>query len=219
MKRLVSILLLYIPIILNAQVFHFNDSSTTIIKDITQSPAHWYLEIYNDLNVEDTLWWKAHFVNIPTQWVINFDTQSGYWSPVMDGDSASFILLDSLSLPQKLIIGNATNLTVGHGSIFMDIYDPADASSLVTIEYEYIITGVGANIEEELLVHSILIKNNLIEFNLYGVGNYYISNSIGKIIQTGKTNEQIEMSQLSLGVYFIYVQIGEKYWMKKFIKH
>jgi hypothetical protein len=203
---------------IQAQVFHFVDTSTTIIKDITQSPAHWYLEIYNDLNVEDTLRWKAHFVNIPSQWDINFDTQSGYWDPVLDGDSADFVLMDSLDFPQKLIIGNATNLTVGHGSVFMDIYDPQNPTDLVTIEYEFIITEVGAGIEDELISHSIFISANQIQFNFSKTGHYSLYSSSGQLLKTESIQSACDLSLQAQGLYIVQVQIGEKQIVKKFIR-
>jgi hypothetical protein len=217
MKKWVITFIVALPCVVNAQVFHFINTSTTLVKDITQSPAHWYIEIYNDLNVEDTLRWKAHFVSVPPQWDINFDTQSGYWHPVLDGDSADFLLLDSLSFPQKLIIGNATNLTAGHGSVFFDIYDPNNPTDLVTIEYEFIITD-NIGLDEEMLVNSMLITKDWIQFDLAEPGNYILSNTHGQILKTGSTETNCDVSTLSPGLYVIQLQIGEKKLVKKFVR-
>jgi hypothetical protein len=220
MKRLKYLLIIFILLgkVANAQVFHFVNTHTVLIKDITQSPVHWYLEIYNDLNIEDTLRWKAHFVNCPPQWDINFDTQSGYWYPVLDGDSADFELMDSLDFPQKLIIGNATNLTPGHGSVFFDIYDPQNPTNLVTIEFEFIITPVGAGVEDEDLEIPFKILGDQIEF--YGKRglDYSIVSSIGQVMQQGNSqNGTCTLSGFSPGIYYLWVDLGKKQVVRKFI--
>lgn len=199
------------------QVFHFLDTTTTLIKTTDQSPAHWYLEIYNDTNLDYTLRWKAIFLNIPIEWDINFDTQSALYDPVLDGDSADFILMDSLVFPQKLIIGATTNNTPGHGSVFFDIYDPANPSNLVTIEYEFIITGVPAGIEELTHENLIGVIFGYIEFFCSKPCTYSIISQSGQLVRTGNTqNGNCNISDLTSGIYFVYLQVGEKNYTQKF---
>jgi hypothetical protein len=126
-----------------AQVFHFNNTSTTLQLDVTASPAHWYIEIFNDVGVDTTLRWKSNFVNIPGAWTIQFDVETALFTNIKSGDSADFILADSLLFPQKLIIGAFTNNTPATGSVFFDIYLPSDPAGKVTIEFFFIITPVG----------------------------------------------------------------------------
>jgi len=221
MNRLVNTILavLFLSGISYAQVFHFVNTSTTMIKNTSQTPVHWYIEIYNDLNVDDTLRWKAHFVNVPPQWDINFDTQSGYWHPVLDGDSADFLLMDSMSFPQKLIIGNATNNTPGHGSVFFDIYDPQNPTDLVTIEYEFIITLAAAEVEEQLPENLIQIGFDQIYFYCSQSYDYSIVSINGQTLRKGNThNGSCMISDLASGMYFIYLQSGDKRVTKKFRK-
>lgn len=122
-----------------SQVFHFDQDSTALIKNVDQSPAHWYLEIFNDAGVDTTLRWKCHFENIPVQWNANFDDQNNFHATVNDGDSSDFTLFSGLTLPQKLIIGAAFNGTPGVGSYLYDIYDPHTPDNITTIEYHYIV--------------------------------------------------------------------------------
>ncbi len=199
-----------------AQVFHFADSSTTIIKTTAQSPAHWYLEIYNDIGVDYPLRWKTHFFNIPAAWNINFDTQAGYFDPVLDGDSADFMLLDSLSFPQKLIIGAATNNTPGHGSVFMDIYDPLNPAGMVTIEYEFIITSVAAGIGEEETEIFFSIHHGYIEF-LSSMDEFSVYSVSGQLLRSGDGNSTgCNILALSSGLYFLHVRKGQTFYTAKF---
>lgn len=122
-----------------AQLFSFADTSTTIIKNTNQSPAHWYLEITSNCIVDTTLRWKVHFDSIPSEWNINFDCQNQNWPTVLDGDSSDFTMFYDADFPQKLIIGAELNNTPGHGFIYFDIYDPLNPSDVQTISYEYII--------------------------------------------------------------------------------
>lgn len=152
---------MYLPVALYAQVFYFNTTSTTLVKDVSQSPAHWYIEIYSNLSIDTTLRWKASFSNIPVDWVINFDTQSTFHSPVYDGDSADFTLFSGLTFPQKLIIGAEFNGVVGSGSVFFDIYDPNTPLEVVTIEYRFIATN-SAGLEEVGETSKIFIKDGIL---------------------------------------------------------
>ena len=201
----------------NAQVFHFADSSTTLIKTTKQSPAHWYLEIFNDAAIDTTLRWKANFVDIPAEWSISFDTQAGYFNPIYSGDSADFALMDSMLFPQKLIIGAFTNNTPGEGSVFMDIYDPADPSGLVTIQYEFIITESFSGIHEFTNESSYSIRSDKIEFYFKEATPYSIISASGQIVKSGNTkNSNCDISDLSEGIYFISVQMKNKIFAKKF---
>ncbi len=143
------------------QAFHFEDTCTTLIKNTNQSPAHWYLEIFNDVGVDSTLRWKAHFENVPVEWNINFDSQSENWPTVLDGDSSDFTLFVSPDFPQKLIIGAMLNNTPGHGTVFFDIFDPDFPSYQQTICYEFIISAVG--LDELQSVPFASFKGNVIE--------------------------------------------------------
>lgn len=152
MKTLFSLLLCLITYQASAQVFSFQDTSTTLIKTTDQSPAHWYLEIFNDISIDTTLRWKASFdPALPTQWVITFDDQNNFYNPVNDGDSADFTLYANPAFPQKLIIGAILNNTAGTASVYFDIYDPANPSVVQTIEYRFVISmGSGTWGTEEL---------------------------------------------------------------------
>lgn len=158
MRMLGFLAAMSLPVALYAQVFYFNTTSTTLIKDVSQSPAHWYIEIHSNLSIDTNLRWKANFSNIPLDWVINFDTQSTFHSPVNDGDSANFTLLSGLAFPQKLIIGAEFNGVVGNGSVFFDVYDPNVPMEVVTIEYRFIATN-SAGLDEEGETSRIFIRD------------------------------------------------------------
>ena len=130
------------------QAFHFDLTERTLIKTTDQSPAHWYLEIFNDVNVDTTLRWKTSFTNVPPEWVITFDDQNTMYNPVNDGDSADFTLYAAPAFPQKLIIGAFLNGTPGHGITYFDVYDPADPSTSETIFFEFVVTPVGLEVIE-----------------------------------------------------------------------
>lgn len=202
MNRLLCILL-FSPLTLIGQVFHFDQDSTALIKDVTQSPAHWYLEIFNDTGVDTTLRWKCHYSNIPSQWNCNFDDQNMFYPTVLDGDSADFTLYSGLSFPQKLIIGAAFNSTPGVGSYFFDIYDPETPNDFVTIEYHYIVgqaslsdlsTDIGFSREGgEVMFSSHLIGESVKVFDF-----------LGKCIYEGRITERLYIPTNASGlVYWI----------------
>lgn len=175
-----------------AQVFHFDQDSTALIKNVNQSPAHWYLEIFNDVGVDTTLRWKCHYVNIPSQWDANFDDQNVLHPVVNDGDSSDFILYSGLSLPQKLIIGAAFNGTPGVGSYLFDIYDPYTPTDITTIEYHYIVGQADLN---EIGSSQWLKRNgDLLIFDESIVGNQIvICTFLGKTVFHGEVPQMLEL--------------------------
>jgi len=149
-KSFLFSLLFLFSIQAKGQIFSFADTSTTLVKNTNQSPAHWYLEITNNCGVDTTMRWKSHFENVPSEWVINFDSQNQNWPVVMDGDSSDFVMTVNPDFPQKLIIGAMLNDTPGHGVVYFDIYDPANRTEVQTISYEFIVSLAGLNALEEL---------------------------------------------------------------------
>lgn len=149
MKYLLILPTLILSTICFGQAFHFNDVQTTLYKTTDESPAHWYLEIFSDVPVDTTLRWKAVYgPTLPAEWDFTFDDQNTFHNPVLDGDSADFTLFSNPILPQKLIIGAMLNGTVGNGSIYFDIYDPNDPSSVVTIQYRFIVSQGSASLSD-----------------------------------------------------------------------
>lgn len=188
--RHLLLILLFSPLALVGQVFHFNQDSTALIKDVTQSPAHWYLEIFNDIGVDTTLRWKCHYSNIPSQWNCNFDDQNMFHPTVLDGDSADFTLFSGLSFPQKLIIGAAFNSTPGVGSYFFDIYDPETPNDIVTIEYHYIVGQ--ASLTEKSPNSMINRKGDRVSFSADYIGNeILITTFSGRLIYSGEVEQEL----------------------------
>ena len=130
------------------QTFGFPLNSRTLVKTTDQSPAHWYLEVMNNYGSDTTLRWKSTFVNVPPEWSITFDDQNTFYNPIASGDSADFTLYGGLALPQKLIIGAVLNGTAAHAFVYFDVYDPANASVVRTIYFEFVVTESTASIEQ-----------------------------------------------------------------------
>src|SRR6187401_1595447 len=122
----VILLLIFTGLHVKSQAFQFQQTYTLIIKTTAQSPAHWYLEIDNLCGTDTMLRWKADLSQIPPGWTMTFDDQDNFYNNVQDGDSADFTLLDSLSFPQKLIIGAFTNNIPASVSAFFYVWNPAD---------------------------------------------------------------------------------------------
>ncbi|MGV3612956.1 MAG: hypothetical protein ACO1N0_18495 [Fluviicola sp.] len=141
MKNLIIAFCLLLSFGSQAQVFHVSDSSALLVKTTSQSPAHWYIQVYSDCPVDTTLRWKAtHFDNIPPEWEISMDDQTISHFNVAVGDSADFNLLANQPFATKLIIGAMLNGTPGHGICYFDVYLPEDPSQFQTISYEFIVT-------------------------------------------------------------------------------
>lgn len=155
-----------------SQVFYFQNTETTLNKETNQSPAHWYIEIHSNLEVDTVLRWRSEFQNIPEEWDINLDCQTVNFPEVYDLDSADFILTNKNeianngSIPQKLVIGATLNDTPGKGTILFDIYDPNEPENSEQIKFNFFISlsesasSQTNNKSEIILFNEGIIKNN-----------------------------------------------------------
>lgn len=223
MKIIATCCLLLLAFGSSAQPFSFQDTVTTLIKTTDQSPAHWYIEIFNDVMQDTTLRWKASFdPNLPPQWVITLDDQDNFHQSVNDGDSADFLLHGNPAFPQKLIIGAILNNTEGTASVYFDIYDPDDPSFVQTIEYHFIISmGSGTWGTDELLEDKWFTQSGRTftfsgEFESSEVSFYDTS---GKLVYTQSIDSNtISMpSSITHGVYFIRMKSENTFYSSRVV--
>ncbi len=223
MRRIVTCALgclaMTLPVKITAQAFHFQNYSTTIIKTIAQSPAHDYIEIFNDVNTDTLLRWRADVSSIPASWVITFDDQNNFYPNIQTGDSADFILYDSLQFPQKLIIGAFTNNVAANASVLFEVYNPADTSLKVIIEYLFIITNPVGTVWPADELSEIKIAGDKILFSFAETMYCRIVSLQGKltdsfVIKSGDYN----FEDLNSGIYFLVTNSRERLFAKKFIK-
>lgn len=198
-------------LVTRAQNFHFVNHEFTLNKTTDQSPAHWYLEIYNDAGVDTNLRWKAHFDFIPTQWVIHFDDQSNHFTNVQNLDSADFVLQSGLPFPQKLIIGAETNNTIGFGSVLFEIYDPFTPTNRDTIIFNFNITQGVANLSELETNGNYKIENKQICLLNGEKSNFYLSDATGKIVKEKLDTDVFDLYTLNKSeIYFVQFTSGKK---------
>lgn len=199
-----------------AQAFHVVDTSAVLIKNTNQSPAHWYIEVITDSNVDTNLRWKAHFANIPAAWGINFDDQDNYYPVVLDGDSADFTLFANLGYPQKLIIGAMLNNTPGNGIAYFDVYDPDAPGFVQTISYEFIISAAG--LDELLASAPVTMLNNVLYLNDGKIGSIQIYDQQGKCLKNEK-GQKFSLDEMpDLQTIYLVLQIGDANWIVDWVK-
>lgn len=202
-----------------AQVFHFNDTSTTLIKTTSQSPAHWYIQVQTDLSIDTVLRWKCtQFVNVPSQWVINFDDQTTSYPSIFPGDSSDFVLKANDPYANKLIIGAMLNNTPGHAIIYFDIYDPHNPLNKQTISYEFIVTQSTNALASESQEDWLNMNGDFIQttngekatFNVYSLSGAILLSSI---------ENQINVSTLPKNqTFMLYIAQGSKRKMIKLLR-
>jgi len=213
MKKIFTIAFLAISSLVIGQNFHVTNPTTTLVKTTDQSPAHWYIEVYNDVNPDSLLLrWKASFSNIPSAWQINLDDQDNYTTDINDGDSSDFYLHADLSFPQKLIIGAVLNNTTGVGSVFFDLYEPSNPSTVVQIEYHFIVTQGTLGIVELSDDSWLTQKENIFIFNDDAIGHQLtIYSTEGKTLFSGIIEKEMNFEAIKNAgiVYFLQENKGE----------
>ncbi|WP_343635324.1 hypothetical protein [Fluviicola sp.] len=212
MRHLIFSLSLFLCFSSRAQVFHIPDTSALLVKTTSQSPAHWYIEVFSDISTDTVLRWKAtHFDNVPVQWQISMDDQTTFHANVQVGDSGDFNLLANQAFATKLIIGAMLNGTPGHGICYFDVYDPDNASVIQEISYEFIVTP-STNAITELNEASFLEwKEGILKVKDEREAVFQVSDLSGRIAVQNKLTNQLNISDLPKNqVLLIQVKLDNK---------
>jgi hypothetical protein len=188
----------------HSQVFYFNNTSTTLVKTVNQSPAHWYIEIFSNSATDVTLKWKAILSQIPSQWVINFDDQTVNHTPVNDGDEAIFTLFPTGEFPQKLIIGAMFNNTPGIGMAAFEISDP-NTNDKDTIRYIFHVTD-NLSVEKSEISLPYSIKNGVLTIENNLENSVLIYDESGRVIDELNNCNSYTIKDLKKNSLF-YIQL------------
>lgn len=213
MKNLIFIVGILLSFHSWTQVFHVSDTSALLVKNTSQSPAHWYIEVFSDASVDTTLRWKAtHFDNIPPEWEILMDDQTVSHSNVEVGDSADFALLANQPFATKLIIGAMLNGTPGHGICYFDIYDPYNPSLIQTISYEFIVTSSTNGIADWDEGSFLEWKEGALKVKEDREAHFEVVDLSGKLILENKLINQLNISELPKNqIVIIRVKLDNKH--------
>ena len=218
----INVILFFLLIIANtsqAQTFSFVNNSTTLIKTTDQSPAHWYIEIINDLNIDTTLRWKSIFEDVPTQWQITFDDQTMFHTDVSHGDSADFALPISGTFPQKLIIGAMLNNTPANAIVHFEIYDPYAPTVKDTISFIFFISQGSANLNELINNGIVFLDANMLSLSGDKKSDFLVYDATGKIVSTTKDSHRLDLNSLPKSqALFLQFSVGLKTYVVKIIR-
>lgn len=214
MKKAVLFVFILFAIQVQAQTFHFNNSSTTLIKTTNETPAHWYIEIFSDVATDTTLRWKAFFEDVPSQWVITFDDQNNFYSNVLQGDSADFTLYTNPPLTQKLIIGAFLNNTPANASVYFEIYDPALPQNKDTIAFHFIITQGNLGLSDLLAQNVISIQDDIISSATESPMALEIYDATGKLVFSDCQVDKFDLKNLRNSQnYYLRIKVGNENYM------
>lgn len=212
MKNLILSLSLFLSLPSWTQVFHISDTSALLVKTTSQSPAHWYIQVFSDIGTDTVLRWKAtHFDNIPVEWQISLDDQTTNHQNIQVGDSGDFNLLANQTFATKLIIGAMLNGTPGHGICYFDVYDPDNLSVVQAISYEFIVTpstnGITALDESSFLEW----KDGTLRIKDGREALFQVSDLSGKAVVSNKLTNQLNFPELPKNqVLLIQVKLEDK---------
>ncbi|HNS42768.1 MAG TPA: hypothetical protein PKN22_08415 [Taishania sp.] len=202
----------------HSQVFYFNNTSTTLVKTVNQSPAHWYIEIFSNSATDVTLKWKAIFSQIPPQWVINFDDQTVNHTPVNDGDEANFTLFPTEEFPQKLIIGATLNNTPGIGTAAFEISDP-NTNYKDTIHYIFHVTD-NLSVEKSDITLPYSIKNGVLTIENDLENSVLIYDESGRVIDELNNCNSYTIKDLKKNtLYYIQLYCKQKVYSIKYFNN
>lgn len=202
-----------------SQSFHFDNKETILDLSISQSPAHWYINIYPNQTNDVNLRWKTYFTTIPNQWNILFDDQTTLHDTIHDLDSADFVLFGQPDVVQKLIIGAQLNGTAGNGTVSFIIYNPQVADDKDTIHFHFNIHKVPVGLDEltyETAPYKIQEKSICLNDGL--IGSFCIFDEQGKRIKEIKNVSELNLDELNSNHhYFIQLTLNNVYYLIKII--
>lgn len=199
-----------------SSLFHFIDTTAVIAVSTSQSPAHWYIEIYNDANTDTLLRWKTRFENIPSTWNINFNDQHTNHPTINDGDSADLVLLKDVFGAQKLIIGAEINQEPGWGIVYFTIYNPYAPLERQNIEYHFRVGELG--LEESKIDGFFLFENDMISNTEGQKMNLLFYDEMGRILGTTDNQAEYTLDLVPEATFIVVVEAGKRRLIWKIIR-
>jgi len=202
-----------------AQDFIYDPSSTVVAELQTQTYSNVDMYIETPSPQDITYRWKLVSNTIPVEWsysLCDYTTcypgipASGTMTPITAADMSNGIRASF-----KITI--SPNSTYGNGEVKIWVYDQADSNIGDTVTFQLNHTN-SAGLTEEVLASMNLYPNpSEGKFNISNPGSKAVDveiysvqgNSIQRLNITPESTETIDMSDLSKGVYFAHLRVGE----------
>jgi hypothetical protein len=223
MKKTLIILLSIYCLGINAQSdFSVSPTFVNLTKSADFGIAHDYIQIYNLLGQDFDMRWVAVFASksgCPAGWVISLADPDSNYVPIIDNDSADFILSSTNPTYNKLTIGVDHNGVVGNCEVNFRLYSISDPTSEILIGYNISITpgviGVNElNFSDNNTIYPnpssgyFIIKGGFKEGSVFdGLGN--------KLFRI--TKKEIDLSNYPKGIYFYHYKANDKVYSGKLI--
>ena len=199
------------------------DTLINIVKTTNHLQIHTYGNLYNIDDIDVSMTYTAHLVNIPAVWQLYLDDPSNQYTEVTDGSSANFTLhqgIDSL-YPEKMIFGMNHNGVPGHGQLIYNIYPISNPSDSIKMVFDIVINPGTPLGTEELEIDGAFYHAGQGNFHLpLNVESIKVWNISGKLITQSENLNNVEFIKLDIGNnHFILseIKIDSRIYSKKFV--
>lgn len=202
-----------------AQGFLYNPSSTVVAELETDTYANIDMFIETPSPQDITYEWELISVTLPTEWSYSLcDYMSCYSGIPANGTMTNITTTDMSNGVRgffKITINPFT--TYGNGEVKIWVYDQADSNVGDTVTFQLNHENT-ANVTEEVLASVNLYPNpSEGKFTISNPGSQAIDveiysaqgNSIQRLNITPESTEAMDFSDLSKGLYFAHIRVGD----------
>ena len=223
MKKILLLIALIYCSLINAQSdFSVSPTFVNLTKSADFGVAHDYIQINNLLGQDFAMRWVAVFASksgCPVGWVVSVADPDSNYIPIVDNDSADFILSASNPTYNKLTIGVNHGGVVGSCEVNFRLYSIANPADEILVGFNVSITPGAIGVKElngskNSLIYPnpsaglFILENELKEGAVYDVlGNKLFEVNI----------KEIDLSSYPNGLYFVRYTIGNKLYSEKLV--
>ncbi|MCB0401611.1 MAG: T9SS type A sorting domain-containing protein [Flavobacteriales bacterium] len=209
MKRsLITLFLIASSLVSFGQLFSVSVPYKYISKDVTYGMLHEFIQIDNLSGQPLPMRWIGHIGGVlecPNGWGYGVTDPDSAYAVLNDLDSADFILSDTNTTNNKIIISVAHNGIIGNCEVTFDIFALSDPNTVTTIGFNISVTAAPTAVEEVSIRRKGLIYPNP------GNGQYQllekalsiaVYDANGRLVLSASGN-QFDLSDQPNGLYLV----------------
>lgn len=231
MRYILFVIISHISILTIAQSFGVSDTLKILSKTTDFGTMHDFIQLENYSGKDLNMRWKQSFsAGFPSNWIPSIQDPDNWYNPCDTIDSADFVLPDSVSVTDKMVIGLDHQQTVGAGTIYYQLFPIDDPTDTINIAFSINVSqGTGTTAISEYESNELEVFPNPMNDKLWirktvdwskTVNPYLLNiNGVKQNIHLEETNDFIILHKKDLpsGIYYLQVISPDQIWVNQII--
>ncbi len=216
---------------INAQSFGVSDTLKILSKTTDFGVLHDFIQLENFSGKDLAMRWKQTISpGFPSAWIPSIQDPDNWYNHCDTVDSADFVLPDSTTFSDKMVIGLDHQQMVGAGFIYYQLFPIDDPTDTINIAFSLNVSeGTGTTGLDKLSATTLEIYPNpasdeirIIKPTELGIDfSIRLIDANGKVHGANYQNHKdyllLERKDLASGIYMIQMMAGNALWQQKIV--